>query len=72
MKGADSEENEGRRRTIITCAGPASRQRGEAEQANEVFEQLIQRAPTEPRYAAAAEAMLSASRRQSAQLPKAA
>lgn len=59
---ADSEENEGRRRHDYELRrGQLHAKRGEADQANDVFERLIQGAPAEPRYrGSAAEAMLSA------------
>jgi tetratricopeptide (TPR) repeat protein len=59
---ADAEENEGRRRDDYALRrGQLHAKRGEADQARDVFEQLIQRAPSEVRYrGSAAEAMLSA------------
>ncbi len=59
---ADSEENEGRRRNDYDLRrGQLHVKRGESDQANDVFNRLIERAPAEPRYrGSAAEAMLSA------------
>ncbi|MHB1426578.1 MAG: tetratricopeptide repeat protein, partial [Gemmataceae bacterium] len=57
----DCEHNEGRRRDDYECRrGLVHVKRGEAEQAAEVFERLIQRVPSNFRYrGSAAEAMLS-------------
>ncbi len=58
---ADCEQNEGRRRNDYELRrGKVHARRGEAEQANEVFERLIQRDPSNMKtHVAAAEAMLS-------------
>jgi tetratricopeptide (TPR) repeat protein len=59
---ADSEQNEGRRRNDYELRrGQIHARRGEADLAQDVFERLIARAPSEMRYrSSAAEAMLSA------------
>src|SRR5262249_29948440 len=59
---ADCEQNEGRRRNDYELRrGPIHARRGEADAAQDVFERLIARVPSELRYrGSAAEAMLSA------------
>jgi hypothetical protein len=59
---ADCEQNEGRRRNDYELRrGQVLSKRGEADRARDVFDNLIQRSPSELRYrGAAAEAMLSA------------
>jgi tetratricopeptide (TPR) repeat protein len=59
---ADCEENEGRRRNDYELRrAQLLAKRGDADQAQDVFERLIQRVPSESRYrGSAAEAMLSA------------
>jgi tetratricopeptide (TPR) repeat protein len=59
---ADCEHNEGRRRNDYELRrGQVQMKRGEVDQARDVFERLIERAPAELRYrGTAAEAMLSA------------
>src|SRR5439155_10349621 len=59
---ADCEQNEGRRRNDYELRrGQILAKKGQPEQAQDVFERLIQRVPAELRYrGSAAEAMLSA------------
>jgi predicted Zn-dependent protease len=58
---ADCEQNEGRRRDDYEFRrGQVHAKRGEADQAHDVFQRLIERAPANPRFnGTAAEAMLA-------------
>jgi len=59
---ADCEQNQGRRRNEYELRrGQVHVRRGELDQAQDIFDRLIERVPSEPRYqGSAAEAMLSA------------